>query len=474
MPPQPSIRVGSVDIEWDLTRGDLRFFGLDSVLFWTNPSLYHLLAPLVEETGVELFRLLVAHSSSLGTDADYELMVTKLGTDFVSGFLAWGEAVSAAGWGRFEVLAYDPATCTAHVRVRHPWELQMQQGRPLAWGCPFLQGKIIGLFTHAFGRACWAEEVIVHDPGQPRLDLHVHPSDRVLDQELMVLRGALQAEREGELVSRIEHATAELRSKIAVIDHQRELIARLTYPILQVWQGVLAAVLVGELNDAAMSDLTYALLERVQTAPACPASPPSRPTASPAWSPPSACSAPSRPSSASRPPSPRPSPTTAAPSRASAPCEPSPTPSSASACARGSILAGARALRGCPGPSSQRECLDLHECPGSPSKRERGARLLSTDGKGAAALGPSLTAGSPPPHVLGARASMFYLTFRACPRGQPTVRLRASGGLRPACVPRWRPLSRRADIVCAPLILGRKSSLARSPARPSSCPSIVA
>jgi rsbT co-antagonist protein RsbR len=265
MPPQPSIRVGSVDIEWDLTRGDLRFFGLDSVLFWTNPSLYHLLAPLVEETGVELFRLLVAHSSSLGTDADYELMVTKLGTDFVSGFLAWGEAVSAAGWGRFEVLAYDPATCTAHVRVRHPWELQMQQGRPLAWGCPFLQGKIIGLFTHAFGRACWAEEVIVHDPGQPRLDLHVHPSDRVLDQELMVLRGALQAEHEGELVSRIEHATAELRSKIAVIDHQRELIARLTYPILQVWQGVLAAVLVGELNDAAMSDLTYALLERVQT-----------------------------------------------------------------------------------------------------------------------------------------------------------------------------------------------------------------
>lgn len=264
MPAPPSIRVNNVDIEWDLARGDLRFFGLDAVLFWTDPSMYRLLAPLVDELGVEMFRLLVAHSSSLGTDADYEVMVTKLGTDFVSGFLAWGEAVSAAGWGRFEVLAFDPTSCTAHVRVRHPWELQMQHGQHTGWGCPFLQGKIIGLFTHAFGRPCWAEEVIVLDPGQPRLDLHVHPSDRVLERELAVLRRAVQAEREGLLLQRVDAATAELRNKIAVIDHQRELIARLTYPILQVWDGVLAAVLVGELNDAAMTDLGYALLERVQ------------------------------------------------------------------------------------------------------------------------------------------------------------------------------------------------------------------
>jgi rsbT co-antagonist protein RsbR len=265
MSTQPSIQVGNLDIEWDLERGDVRIFGLDSVMFWTNPSLYRLLAPLVEELGVERFRLLVAHSSSIGTDTDYEVMVTKLGTDFVSGFLAWGEAVSAAGWGRFEVLTYDPKTCTAHVRVHNPWELHMQQGEPVAWGCPFLQGKVIGLFTYAFGRACWAEEVVVLEPGQSRLDLHVHPSDRVLEQELAVLRAAVQAEREVELVARVEQATTELRNKIAVIDHQRELIARLTYPILQVWEGVLAAVLVGELNDTAMSDLGYALLERVQS-----------------------------------------------------------------------------------------------------------------------------------------------------------------------------------------------------------------
>jgi anti-anti-sigma regulatory factor len=259
-----SVRINNVDIEWNVERGDLRFFGVDAVLFWTDPSMYRLLAPLVDEIGVELFRVLVAHSSSLGTDTDYEVMVTKLGSDFVSGFLAWGEAVATAGWGRFEVLRHDPATATALVRVTNPWELQMQRGHATPWGCPFLQGKIIGLFSIAFGRACWADETIGGDAEQPHVDLAIYPSERGLDRELARLRRGRSAEREGELMQRIEAATVELRAKLAVIEEQRALISALRCPILQVWSGVLAAVLVGELGELAMRDLTQHLLERVQ------------------------------------------------------------------------------------------------------------------------------------------------------------------------------------------------------------------
>lgn len=261
------IRLNSVDIEWDLQRGDLSFFGLDSVLFWTNPSMYHLLCPLVDELGVDLFRLLVAHGSSLGTDADYDVMVTTLGPDFVSGFMAWGDAVAAAGWGRFEVLDFEPDSGTAHVRVHHPWELKMQQGSAVRWGCPFVQGKIIGIFSHAFHRSCWADESLhEEDPQRPYLDLRIYPSERRLDAELEVLRRARLVAREGELMDRIDAATLELRGKLELIEHQRALIARLTYPILEVWDGVFVAVLIGELHDAAVADLTDALLHRVQTA----------------------------------------------------------------------------------------------------------------------------------------------------------------------------------------------------------------
>lgn len=260
------IRLNGVDIEWDLRRGDLGFFGLDAVLFWTNPSMYRLLCPLVEELGPELFRLLVAHGSSLGTDTDYDVMVTKLGRDFVSGFLAWGDAVATAGWGRFEVLAYEPEASAALVRVHHPWELKMQRGSAVRWGCPFIQGKIIGLFSHAFRRSCWADESLhEEDAGRSYLDLRVYPSHRRLAEELEVLRRERLVAREGELMGRIDAATTELRGKLELIEHQKELIARLTYPVLEVWDGVLVAVLIGELQDTAMADLTESLLTRVQT-----------------------------------------------------------------------------------------------------------------------------------------------------------------------------------------------------------------
>lgn len=261
---RPSIRVNQVDIEWDLDRAELKFFGLDSVLFWTDPSMYRLLAPLVDEIGVELFRLLVAHSSSLGTDADYQMMVTKLGHDFVSGFLAWGEAVAAAGWGHFEVREFDPAAGTAQVRVHQPWELEMQRSHASPWGCPFLQGKIIGLFTHAFGRPCWADETVVIEAEAAWLDLRVYPSERALEGELAVLRRARSAARERDLLQRVDDATRSLRDKLAVIEVQRATIARLASPILQVWAGVLAVVLSGELGETSVRALTHALLEQVQ------------------------------------------------------------------------------------------------------------------------------------------------------------------------------------------------------------------
>lgn len=261
---RPSIRVNQVDIEWDLDRAELKFFGLDSVLFWTDPSMYRLLAPLVDEIGVELFRLLVAHSSSLGTDADYQMMVTKLGHDFVSGFLAWGEAVAAAGWGHFEVREFDPAAGTAQVRVNQPWELEMQRSHASPWGCPFLQGKIIGLFTHAFGRPCWADETVVIEAEAAWLDLRIYPSERALEGELAVLRRARSAARERDLLQRVDDATRALRDKLAVIEVQRATIARLASPILQVWAGVLAVVLSGELGETSVRALTHALLEQVQ------------------------------------------------------------------------------------------------------------------------------------------------------------------------------------------------------------------
>ncbi|MFV9507613.1 MAG: hypothetical protein AB4911_23935 [Oscillochloridaceae bacterium umkhey_bin13] len=65
----------------------------------------------------------VAYHASLGTEEDYHAMVTALGSTFEEGFLAWGQAVSTAGWGRFALPHYDVQAQQATVVITNPWQV---------------------------------------------------------------------------------------------------------------------------------------------------------------------------------------------------------------------------------------------------------------------------------------------------------------------------------------------------------------
>ncbi len=96
------IEVNNVPFHWHLENGTVDFLGLPSAFFWINPSLMRMLIPLAEEIGFELYRLLVAYSSSKGTKEDYDAMMSMKKDNFADGFLAWGNIVSVAGWGSFQ------------------------------------------------------------------------------------------------------------------------------------------------------------------------------------------------------------------------------------------------------------------------------------------------------------------------------------------------------------------------------------
>lgn len=263
MDSRPSISVNNVPIAWDPASGDISFFGISSVLFWANPSMFRMLEPLVEEIGIDLFRMLVAHSSSLGTDEDYNSMVTVLGSSFTEGFLAWGKAVGAAGWGSFEIPFFDIESCSAEVRVTNPWELRMQKSGGKLWGCPFLQGKIIGVLEHALGQRCWADEDIDLESNPPVVTFSVRAWDRSLDDELKRLRSEQVRAAEARLEEQIESATAALRDKHRELDEKEALIRTLSSPILQVWDGVLVVPIVGALSAQRAELLNSNLLHRV-------------------------------------------------------------------------------------------------------------------------------------------------------------------------------------------------------------------
>ena len=207
----PRIEINSVPIEWDVDRGTFSFFGLPSVLFWINPSLLTLLRPIVQEVGADLFRLMVAHSASQGTAEDYHNMVSTLGENFQQGFLNWGKAVSTAGWGTFEMPHFDPGNKVARVRVSNTWELLLGNKPDQRWGCPFIQGKIIGIFSHAFETACWADEVAIsYDPGDAFVEFQIYQSRKTIELEIEAIRQRRRSDQERKLQLEVERKTGDL------------------------------------------------------------------------------------------------------------------------------------------------------------------------------------------------------------------------------------------------------------------------
>lgn len=223
----PSIKVNDVDITWNVEDGTFTFFGIPSALFWINPSMLTMLQPLAKEVGHDLFRLQVAQSASKGTDEDYHAMVTVLGDTFEAGFLKWGAAVSSAGWGTFELLDYDADGKKARVRVSNTWELLMQKDISDRWGCPFIQGKIIGIFSHALKTTCWADELTIsYAPDNAFVEFDIYESRKTIEAEIQRKRMERMQENERLLAAEIARKTAELEAANRLLEEKADALSQ--------------------------------------------------------------------------------------------------------------------------------------------------------------------------------------------------------------------------------------------------------
>jgi len=184
-----SIVVNSVPIEWNEDGKGFTFFGLDSILFWTSPSLISILSPLRKEIGDELYALIIGYEASKGTFEDYHSMVSTMGQSFEEGFLNWGRAVSTAGWGSFSIVSINFETREAVIQIDDPWEMKIFKAEHFQDSVPFLSGKISGIFSHAFKTNCRCSILeATNESGEiRRATLRVSPSTETLEQALLAM-----------------------------------------------------------------------------------------------------------------------------------------------------------------------------------------------------------------------------------------------------------------------------------------------
>lgn len=185
---QTKIVVNQVPIEWSDRRDRFTFFGIEAIIFWKDPSLLSILAPLREELGEELYSLLIAYEVAKGTYDDYYAMVENLGGSFEEGFVNWGRAVSGAGWGAFDLQSIDWDKGTARVRIDRPWETYLFRTREPQHAIPFLNGKLSGIFSWAFDRHCRATVDEIDPSADGHVTVTIAPSTMTLERELEQLR----------------------------------------------------------------------------------------------------------------------------------------------------------------------------------------------------------------------------------------------------------------------------------------------
>jgi len=222
---QYDFSLNGTPMSWDTDTGKMQIFGVDASIFWLDPSLSFMFAPIVEEIGIDLFRLIVANSSSLGTQEDYESIKSQ-GNIFTEGFAVWANIVAVAGWGKFKILEFDAVNTHAVIQVNNPWELAIQKELPCEkrWGCPFTLGKIIGIFNHALPKNCWATDHYEYlECGASKVTLTVYPSEKTIDEELKKLRKKKLTQHEKELEKEIIEKTEELQKSNNLLENVANL-----------------------------------------------------------------------------------------------------------------------------------------------------------------------------------------------------------------------------------------------------------
>ncbi len=90
----------------------------------------------------------------------------------------------------------------------------MQASEEQHWGCPFLQGKIMGLFSEAFGVNCWAYEKEIYidkeELSNNFIEFSLEPSEKTIAAELEALRIKRMQEKERKLTEEVSKKTDEL------------------------------------------------------------------------------------------------------------------------------------------------------------------------------------------------------------------------------------------------------------------------
>ena len=268
------VDVAGFKVVFDLNRGLQLFAGNPTISMWTETSMAGLMLGLSRMVGVERFNLAMQSGGRDSVDGDMTF-ISRFPT-FEEGFAALAVVAAAAGWGLWEIVSLDREMKRGIFRCRNSWEGMYQRALSVNWGSAMVAGKFAGMLTRLYGENCWAQQTAFQARGDGFDEFIVYPSDQTIEGDLEALLASDAATR-ADLAVALERLRKEVDERRAtedtlrrteqenlyLIKEQRQVIAAMSTPIIQVWEGNLTVPLVGQIGAARAAMLMQSLLDAI-------------------------------------------------------------------------------------------------------------------------------------------------------------------------------------------------------------------
>jgi rsbT co-antagonist protein RsbR len=270
----PSVTISGFEIAWDLKAGLNLWAGVPTLSMWIPSSVASMMSAMVAMVGVERFKLCMQLGGQQSIEDDWKML--EGAPSYEEGFKQLARSSWPAGWGLWELLAFDRERKEARYRVLNGWEALYQRALGVTWGSSMTAGKLAGLTARVFGVPCWAEQVAFAAGGAEHDEFVVRPNDRTVEERMSELLATDQAtradfavalERLKTEVAERQRTEQELREKLDLIHQQEAALRALGAPILQVWEGVLTVPVMGGLDSQRAFGLMERLLQAIAGSP---------------------------------------------------------------------------------------------------------------------------------------------------------------------------------------------------------------
>lgn len=188
-----TILVDGIEVSWDTEKGQCFFRGLPVAMMWIDTTLANVMSGVAAMVGPERFNLALQAEGRKSVESDWLLISAH--ADFLTGFKALNLNAAVAGWGDWQLIAYDEQKQQCIFRAYSNWEGLYQRALGVCWGSGMLAGKLSGICSKLFKTNCWATQTAFVAKGADYDEFIVAPSPLILEDEIDKLLLSDQATR---------------------------------------------------------------------------------------------------------------------------------------------------------------------------------------------------------------------------------------------------------------------------------------